>query len=564
MVASPGRSAALGKYLVAVANSFTEDGWQEGGEGTGRDTADTRKSNAKPTTRRKRLHVLYVLHDVLYHTKYRGDPREDGFAATVRDSLVPILTSVAAFDAPRHVKKIQELLDIWDEKSLFSPTLISSLRAAVEAASMGGANYLGTSAAQTIGSSSTVKAKEVPFMLPAMHGDPSTPWFDLPAANWLPHMQPNSTKPMNPNLIKPLRLAPGLADKGLVDAVKQLLSNVERLFVKSANADSEEPYTDLNEMGERVVIDKLTSEITSGQTYYGWSRDFCTKMSRRQKGGNANNDRRGRSDSRESSSPAHKRRRLSRSQSRDRDYSSSRSRSPSQSSRHDSRCMSRRRDQTRSHSGSGSRSQNRNYSRDRYRRRSSSPRRASQSRSRSPPLRSRSRSKSRDRGYRRRYSPSPPQQDRNDTVYMQQPRQPTFQQYMPHLQSHPQSHPHLPPQPFYPNQGLPAPPMPVPPPNFMAFTHDQAIPPPPPNYSGPWPPPPPPIPPPVGNPHIQGMGMPWGTPPGLPGGHPPPPPPPPQSQQSAGGWSRAPNNQYGRGGNSFRGGYGGRGRGRGW
>jgi hypothetical protein len=113
--------------------------------------------------------------------------------------------------------------------------------------------------------------------------------------------------------------------------------------------------------------------------------------------------------------------------------------------------------------------------------------------------------------------------------------------------------------------------MPAPPPTFMAFPQDPGMPPPPPNYSGPWPPPPPPIPPPIGNPHMQNMGMPWGPTPVLPGGHVPPLPPPPppnptpsHSHQFVRSWPRPPNSQYGRGNNSFRGGYGGRGRGRGW
>ncbi|GKT84590.1 RNA polymerase II-binding domain protein [Colletotrichum tofieldiae] len=118
---------------------------------------------------------------------------------------------------------------------------------------------------------------------------------------------------MNPDMIKPLQLAPGPADKALANAVKDLLVDVERLYSKTAppqTADSQQ-HMDVSEMGERIVLDEVTGEIVHGETYYGWSRRFCEKMKQRRKKAKGGNDGpgRGRSDSR------------SRSRSRSRSYS---------------------------------------------------------------------------------------------------------------------------------------------------------------------------------------------------------------------------------------------------
>lgn len=316
MVASPARAAALGKYLVATANSFDEkNGGRQGGGG--------------PSAKRKRLHVLYLLHDVLYHTLKRH-PGSDDFARAVEGHLAPLFLSVGAFSgAPKHTARTLDLLAFWEEVSLFGADMITHLRTLVEKASEDGApprNDTPQAAPPTSGK----LQKEAPFTLPPTHGDPSLAWFDLPAANWLPHLTPNSTKPMKPDMIKPLQLAQGPADKAVVEAVKSLLTKVDRLFSKE---DGWGEHADLNEMGERVVLDEVTGEVVGGETYYGWSRAFCKKMRDRHskpqdQRGRSRSRSHSRSSSRSSTSHPYKRRRLSRSPSRSPDRNR-RSRSPS-------------------------------------------------------------------------------------------------------------------------------------------------------------------------------------------------------------------------------------------
>ncbi|KAI8275594.1 hypothetical protein K4K56_001327 [Colletotrichum sp. SAR 10_98] len=279
---SPARVAALGKYLAALSKSFPGD------DATAAAGAGAAKNKTKPSSKRKRLHILYILNDVLYHTVVRD--RDTRLATELQPSLPPLFHAAASFhNCPKHMRKLDDLLSLWDQQKYISTHTIADLRETVKEAPHGGKVTKaaeGEGANNQTGSNLAVKpAKDAPYMIPSMHGDPNTPWFDLPAANWLPHLEPNSTKAMNPNMIKPLQLAPGPADKALAKAVKDLLADVERLYSKSAAPQQpDQQSTDLSEMGERVILDEITGEVIGGETYYGWSRNFCEKMKQRKKG----------------------------------------------------------------------------------------------------------------------------------------------------------------------------------------------------------------------------------------------------------------------------------------
>ncbi|KAJ4233163.1 hypothetical protein NW759_001944 [Fusarium solani] len=271
---SPARIAALAKYLGILSKSLQDDA-------------------SRPSLKRKRLHLLYVLNDVFYHVIKR---KGDGKFATLWDGVLPgLVASAAAFDnCPKHKAKLENLIRLWEEKKYFGADIVSKLRDAL-------ASGVASQPTETpqISNAPIKLAKDAPYTLPSLHGDPSTPWYDLPATTWLPHLTPNSTKPMIPDLIRPIQLAPGPADKVLVDAVQGLLGEVERMFSREQKLN-DEPGVDLNELGERVLLDEITGEIIGGETYYGWSRQFCEKMKeRRRKGSRGGN--RGRSRSRSSS-----------------------------------------------------------------------------------------------------------------------------------------------------------------------------------------------------------------------------------------------------------------------
>ncbi|KAJ4256692.1 hypothetical protein NW762_008788 [Fusarium torreyae] len=252
---SAARTAALAKYFNALSKSLQDDG-------------------SRPSLKRRRLHLLYVINDVLYHVVTRND---DAMFATAWDSVLPgLVANAAAFDnCPKHKKKLADLIQLWDLQQYVNADIISKLEDALE-------NGVAPQPAQEAPASkaSLKLVKDAPFTLPSFHGDQSVPWYDLPATTWMPHLTPNSTKPMLPDLIRPIQLAPGPADKVLVNAVQDLLGDVERMFSKEQKWN-DEPTTDLNDLGERIVLDEITGEVIGGETYYGWSRQFCEKMKER-------------------------------------------------------------------------------------------------------------------------------------------------------------------------------------------------------------------------------------------------------------------------------------------
>ncbi|KAK1833349.1 hypothetical protein QBC39DRAFT_254715, partial [Podospora conica] len=273
LVPSSGRLGPFCKYLVALASSFGGD----------KDALRSTKTGRTVSAKRRRLHILYILNDILYHLKFRlrheSPPASERLAAALAPTLPALVRSASSFaNSPKHIGKIQDLLGLWEGLGYFDTSFIEKLRATV-----GGAPISGGEGQVADATPSTTKtSKNAPFLMPAMHGDPSTPWYDLPAGNWLPVMEPNSTRPMNPDMIKPLVLAAGPADKNLVEAVKKLLVDVDKIYTKEANLD--DPFPDVGPMGEYIETDELNGEITGGDTYYGWSHAFCKKMRARKRG----------------------------------------------------------------------------------------------------------------------------------------------------------------------------------------------------------------------------------------------------------------------------------------
>ncbi|KAK4238725.1 hypothetical protein C8A03DRAFT_43582 [Achaetomium macrosporum] len=536
LVPSSARVASFCKYLVALSKSF-------GGE---KDAValDTQRSRL-PSAKRRRLHVLYILNDILYHVKHRN--HDEAFAQKLESTLPALVGSAASFkNCPKHIRKIHDLIGLWEENGYFTRSFIQQLRTAVaEGPSLPEEGQNGDEADNSA-SALAKAAKTAPWVMPAMHGDPSTPWYDLPAGNWLPVLEPNSTRPVNPSMIKPLVLAQGPADKSLVEAVKHLLADVDRIYSKEANFD--EPASDISRLGERVEIDEITGEIIGGDTYYGWSRAFCEKMKRRRRGHSERTDRgdgegrRGRN----GSSPSR-----SRSESRSRSWSRSRSRT---SSRSPSRAPFKRRrrslspqDRRRGRSRSGTpsdRSRSRSYRRSRSRLRSRS-RQRSRTRSISRGDRYQQQSYNQNSGYqpyRPKFSSSRSRsRSRSPPVRSDETPRPGF---IPPNPPSPGTWSQQPLPSLPPSMPFPMPPHSIPPqPGFgLGFP---IPPPPPPNYQGPWPPAPPPILPPAMG-QQPNLFVPGGNvvPPPFPGGWPPPPPPPPQ----ASGQHRNGFHQHGRGG----------------
>ncbi|KAI9788661.1 MAG: hypothetical protein M1833_002897 [Piccolia ochrophora] len=277
---SPARVTAFGKYLSAFSASI-------------KDSPEARSGATKiPSAKRKRLHILYLLHDVLHHVKYHN-AASHGHAAIVsglQPQVPPLFAAAASFQrCPKHHAKLRRLLDLWEQKKYVGREYAGKLRDVVEHAQsaeqapIDGTDFVdkdGSAAASNKMPSET----DAPYIMPSSHGDPSTPYYDLPAGNMMPHIIPNSSRPIEPQLVKPLQFVQGQADEKLVAVVKDFLQGVDRLY-ETENHDDEGIVADIDELGQRLIKDEITGQIIAADSYYGWSRAFCEKMKSRGKVG---------------------------------------------------------------------------------------------------------------------------------------------------------------------------------------------------------------------------------------------------------------------------------------
>ncbi|KAJ5148903.1 hypothetical protein N7448_000481 [Penicillium atrosanguineum] len=271
VLSSSNRVGGLAKYLVALAESFDE-------------APASAKPN--PSSKRRRLHILYLLNDLLHHSKYHLDSTV--VFSTVSGSLQPFMVDLlghaAAYDQhkhSRHHRRLDDLLDIWSEHGYFGPDLLYRLREVVKHSASTGAppssNDVLASEADAV---KKLPGKDAPFIMPSTHGDSSTPYYDLPAGNLIPHIIPNSTIPLHADTIKPLQFLAGPADENLVQALKGFLKDVDQIY-GTQELVKDDGNIDIDELGQRIVRDEITGDILDGETYYGWSRAFCQQMKKR-------------------------------------------------------------------------------------------------------------------------------------------------------------------------------------------------------------------------------------------------------------------------------------------
>lgn len=456
IIPSAARTIAIGKYLVALSLSFSKTA-----------NGDNQKpaKGTTPSGRQRQLHILYLLNDLLHHTKYHIESPSSYSILTgnIQSYLVDLFGAASGYSLEVYVKQhkcITDLLDIWEEKGYYQSSYIQKLRDTVSNASKVG--YANTGDDTKLSEETLIEEKKnAPYILPPSHGDPLTPFYDLPAGNMMPHIVPNSARAINPQLVKALQFTAGPADEQLTLAVKDFLKDVESL--DAASFGDREDDMDADELGQSVLGGEIVVNLLEGEGYYGWSRAFCEKMKKRGVGLGDIGKIMGRAGSIDRSLSPRKRRRYSESgSSRSRERTMDRSRSSSLSSNQGSRRRNGQRSSSRTRDLSGEQR--------RYR-----------------SLRSRSRSRS--------PSYSPPQ----TVSVFQRPSPPAKPQPVQKTQSQGPSPPPSMPSPHPFSKGFPLGPgrVPIPPP-------------PPPNYHGAWPPPPPPMPNPNSGITVPALGPPTG------------------------------------------------------
>ena len=284
------------------------------------------------------MHILYLVHDLLHHSKYHNLNASLGGA--VLQSLWPILCALlqlaASQQKPKIKRRLLALLDVWGKEEYFSKEQLTALHKSLSVSPETSDSVLRQS------SQSTKLSSDLPYNIPATHGDPSLPFHELPAANLMHLIVPNSSQPIRPTEVRALQLAAGPADESLVNALKDFLRDVDRMDNTFAKLENENLPIEIDELGQ--VQYRNEAEGLAGDTYYGWSRTFCEKMrSRATKNGLGPSSRRSRSPSFSRSRTNSRSRSRSRAHRKRRRYSDSSSKSTG-SSRSYSRSLSRGRE----------------------------------------------------------------------------------------------------------------------------------------------------------------------------------------------------------------------------
>ena len=419
------RTTALGKYLASLAKYFPEDAKRD---------LDSRTETCNPSASRKKLHIFYLLSDLLHHAKYHSQNASLflTFSGSLQPFLVDLVQATAADCKVKVRTRMLEVLGLWENNEYYAADYTFRLKEGLETTEGSESSRAPTAELKILEPETDVK--EAPFIMPCTHGDPSVPYFDLPAGNLMPHIMPNSSVAIRPDQVRALQFVPGPADDGLVHALKDFLKEVGKI-TDSAKSDELAIITDVDDLGQVSYQDE-NGALFGGDTYYGWSRSFCEKMKRRREG--------------ESS-----RERRARSYSSSRSPSRSRSRSPRKRRRYSDSINSRSTSRSRSDQSHRPRHGQREESLTRHAFRAYRKQSRSRSRSlqQSDPLGAPRlpRTSSRPRGWFPSQLPAPPSAQTHPPPFHMLPNQITFQ------------------APLGPG-GVPLPP------------------PPPPNYSGPWPP----------------------------------------------------------------------------
>lgn len=239
--------------------------------------------------RRKRLRILYLINDLLHHTKYHA-PSSPDFSIVAENlwtHIVEILRIASAYAATKstpRTNKIEDLLSLWAAHGYYDSSSIQKLRQTILIAMQGGNAGQDESSRVLNGAPGDTLDEEKPeiqCLMPSAHGDSATPYHDLPAGNMMPHIIPNSSRPINPQMVKPLQFGRESMKEGLLMALKDFMKDVS---VNVGLTKQDSICVELNDLGQPTFRDGSTGDSVAPDSYYGWSRAFCEKMRSRKNG----------------------------------------------------------------------------------------------------------------------------------------------------------------------------------------------------------------------------------------------------------------------------------------
>ena len=172
----------------------------------------------------------------------------------------------------RHALRVEQLLRLWESERYLDASQIRLLLQVTT-----GDTELDPGLEQKPRVDELDGSKVRPYIMPAAHGDVSTPFYDLPAGNLIPHVLPNSTRAINPQLVQPLQFKAGPADRRLASAVELLMESVTSLD-ETTHKNENRLFVDIDALGQPHPDDDTTKDGMKLESYYGWSHYFCNKI----------------------------------------------------------------------------------------------------------------------------------------------------------------------------------------------------------------------------------------------------------------------------------------------
>ncbi|KAL9594441.1 MAG: hypothetical protein Q9219_007034 [cf. Caloplaca sp. 3 TL-2023] len=266
---STARTETVGKYLVTLSASLSAS--------VGGSFDQDAPSIA---SRRRRLNILYLLHDFLHHIKFHSiSPLESpAFSSqTFQTSVMQLVALTSAQDPAKHAqhfRRLHGIIDIWAEDSYYPSASIAALREAVanepkrsDVSQQENVSMERLGSVENAGENGS--RRDAPYIMPSSHGDLSTPFYDLPASNLMPCIVPDSLSPINPQAVKPMLLPAGPANEIVVHAIKVFLQDADLIY-----GIGQAEIVDVDEMGQPAISNNSSGDFSAGEGYYGWSKTF--------------------------------------------------------------------------------------------------------------------------------------------------------------------------------------------------------------------------------------------------------------------------------------------------
>jgi len=276
----------------------------------------------RPSAQRKRIHMVYIMNDLLHHAKHGlsdavaagysknyGKPFFDAFITCLRPAIVDLIKAASDCDSVKHFshhERIRNQLTIWEVERYFDGTcdkMYKDLR--VIEASEGrtvpfGAKDGRLPVSEEKNEANVKGAADLPkpekanrWELPAVHGQPNPQfWHCQPAATMLDHVRIGDQKHrifIRKRKFRPTKLKEGPVDPKTISMVAELIKAKKEIYNFSVTGEPGVQY-DINDMGERLVVmgyktDKngKTVRIVKEANYYGFSVPFARKARRNRK-----------------------------------------------------------------------------------------------------------------------------------------------------------------------------------------------------------------------------------------------------------------------------------------